>query len=105
MSNDNRTARQTSGAKWEKTRKVIFRRDKYLCQVCAQKNETKVASEVDHIKPLWTGGTDELVNLQAICSECHKIKTAREQGHVIKSGCNADGIPISEYHPWHDDKQ
>lgn len=34
--------------------------------------------EIDHIKPLWNGGLDIDVNLQFLCRDCHKIKTAKE---------------------------
>lgn len=33
---------------------------------------------VDHIVPVFEGGTDELDNLQAICPGCHQIKTQAE---------------------------
>ncbi|HCL5939948.1 TPA: HNH endonuclease [Citrobacter freundii] len=37
------------------------------------------AETVDHIKPKAHGGTDDLSNLESICSGCHKAKTARER--------------------------
>ena len=36
--------------------------------------------ETDHIIPKHRGGTDAWSNLQSLCVECHKIKTAREAG-------------------------
>lgn len=36
--------------------------------------------ELDHIKPLHKGGTDDWDNLQVLCIECHKAKTAKENG-------------------------
>ncbi|WP_245392277.1 HNH endonuclease [Salinicola halophyticus] len=36
------------------------------------------ATEVDHIVNVEAGGTDDDSNLEAICSPCHKAKTARE---------------------------
>ncbi len=36
------------------------------------------ATEVDHIVNVESGGTDDDSNLEAICSPCHKAKTARE---------------------------
>jgi 5-methylcytosine-specific restriction protein A len=37
-----------------------------------------VATERDHIVPLWAGGLDVESNVQALCVDCHKIKTAAE---------------------------
>lgn len=59
---------------WDKTRSRILRRDGYVCQlrydVC-----TAQATQVDHI----TGPHDESdTNLQAVCVECHRVKTARD---------------------------
>jgi len=36
------------------------------------------ATEVDHRLPLRDGGTHARANLQALCSTCHKRKTAEE---------------------------
>jgi 5-methylcytosine-specific restriction endonuclease McrA len=47
-----------------------------LCQHC----QVKVSREVDHIIPLWAGGEDIESNLQALCDDCHKAKTAEEAG-------------------------
>lgn len=66
------------GAEWEKLRKQILQRDKGLCQVCLQEGRYRPAKAVDHIKPKSQGGTDDHDNLQAICVECHRTKTARE---------------------------
>ena len=35
---------------------------------------TVIANEVDHVVPVFEGGNDELENLRAICSSCHKKK-------------------------------
>ena len=37
------------------------------------------AEECDHIVPKAFGGTDDWENLQALCCECHRHKTARER--------------------------
>lgn len=47
---------------------------KELCNVCGC--EYKENHEIDHIIPLFKGGTDIWNNLQPICYECHKKKTA-----------------------------
>lgn len=66
------------GYKWQKTRVRILRRDNGLCQPCKRKGIMVPATEVDHIVRKAIGGTDDDENLQAICGDCHKEKTARE---------------------------
>lgn len=55
----------------------VMARDHYECQArlhgCAV-----IANEVDHVVPVFEGGNDELENLRAICSSCHRKKTAGE---------------------------
>jgi 5-methylcytosine-specific restriction protein A len=53
-----------------------------------------LVGEVDHIKPLEHGGTNEDDNLQLLCSECHKVKTATDRGHKVKRAFGPDGCPI-----------
>jgi 5-methylcytosine-specific restriction enzyme A len=48
-------------------------------------------TQVDHIKPLHKGGTDDMDNLQPLCVECHKVKTLHDV--TRKTGCNEQGIP------------
>ena len=67
------------GREWERRRKWVLDRDLHLCQVCLNAGRYTPASQVDHIVPKSRGGTDDLLNLQAICSECHKAKTAGER--------------------------
>jgi 5-methylcytosine-specific restriction endonuclease McrA len=35
--------------------------------------------ELDHVEPLHRGGTNDYDNLQLLCVDCHKAKTARER--------------------------
>nr|WP_202598527.1 MULTISPECIES: HNH endonuclease signature motif containing protein [unclassified Vibrio] len=56
-----------------------MRRDKYLCQECRRNKRATPANEVDHIIPKEHGGTDELNNLEAKCTPCHRTKTAKEK--------------------------
>lgn len=37
-----------------------------------------LATEVDHIRPLYLGGTDDEANLESICDEHAKRKNAAE---------------------------
>ena len=66
------------GRPWRRKRDRVLRRDNYLCQPCMRAERIQPASEVDHIVGLACGGTDDDDNLEAICTPCHKAKTARE---------------------------
>lgn len=66
------------GYAWQKLRLWVLRRDRYLCQECLRNGRVTPATEVDHIKPKFEGGTDEACNTQGICRLCHKVKTQRE---------------------------
>lgn len=66
------------GWAWTKLRNRIMHRDGGLCQVCFSAGLIVQAKEVDHIVAKHNGGTDDETNLQAICIECHKLKTAGE---------------------------
>lgn len=48
----------------------IGRRDGFRCAAC----ETVDDIEIDHIKPLIMGGTNELENLQFLCGRCNRMK-------------------------------
>lgn len=37
---------------------------------------------MDHIVPLRNGGTNELSNFQALCANCHALKTLKETQHA-----------------------
>ena len=80
FADDRRGSRQERGygAEWEGTRKRILRRDKGLCQVCLKAGKFRPARQVDHIVPKFEGGTEDDDNLQSICLDCHKVKTAAE---------------------------
>jgi 5-methylcytosine-specific restriction endonuclease McrA len=47
---------------------VLFRGG-YICQRCGRR-----ANHVDHIHPVLFGGTDDPVNLQALCEACNLQK-------------------------------
>lgn len=74
------------GAEWERTRKRILRRDKGLCQPHLKQGKYRPAKQVDHIvskaEARRRGWTEEMIeadeNLQSICDDCHKQKTATE---------------------------
>ena len=90
------------GAAWDRLRLVILRRDCYLCQPCKAKDRATAATAVDHIKPKAQGGTDDPENLQSICDDCHRAKSAAEghgaRGHRERLTFDDNGWP-----DWPDD--
>lgn len=63
------------GRPWRRIRARILLRDKYTCQQCGHIGDDL---EVDHKVNVAQGGTDHDENLQALCVQCHKAKTASE---------------------------
>ena len=79
-SNEGKTSTQRGyGAAWRKVRATALKRDKHLCQVCLKQGRYIEGREVDHIINKAQGGTDNLTNLQTICTPCHKAKTTEER--------------------------
>jgi 5-methylcytosine-specific restriction protein A len=66
------------GTAWDRTRARILRRDAGLCQPCSRAGRVTAATEVDHIVNKARGGDDGDDNLQSICVDCHRRKTAAE---------------------------
>ncbi|EQB1168653.1 HNH endonuclease signature motif containing protein [Enterococcus faecalis] len=58
---------------------MVLDRDKYLCRECLRNERYTPTETVGHIKPKAHGGTDDLSNLESICRDCHKAKTARDR--------------------------
>ena len=48
----------------------------FKCALCHHK--IPVAFNIDHIVPLWDGGTNDRSNLQGVCVTCHGAKTGAE---------------------------
>ncbi len=67
-----------------------------LCVTCEAKGQTTLGTELDHIKPLYKGGTDTPDNRQGLCEACHLEKSKTERGHRYKPRVTtgADGYPI-----------
>lgn len=56
-----------------KIRFEVFKRDSFTCQYCGRK-APDVVLNVDHIKPVADGGTNDLFNLITSCFECNNGK-------------------------------
>ena len=65
------------------------RREELLCKSCLAKGLVTVTEEVDHIIPLSEGGTNDRDNLQALCRDCHQVKTTGK----LKQTIGVDGWP------------
>ena len=57
--------------KRENLRAQAFKMYGRFCNYCGD-----TANEVDHILELAEGGDNDISNLQVLCTNCHKIKTA-----------------------------
>lgn len=72
------TVERKRGTTGVNDRNRIRERDCGLCQACRRNGKTSVGREVDHIVPLWAGGSDEDANKELLCEPHHREKTARE---------------------------
>ncbi|WP_256983163.1 HNH endonuclease [Caballeronia sordidicola] len=86
-----------SGHAWAKIRIRIRTRDGYQCQSCKVAVTTGI---VDHKIALVNGGSNDDSNLQLMCTECHRIKTATDLGHRVKTGVSDTGMPTNPGHHW-----
>lgn len=97
MWSDKTSTQRGYGYRWQKLRAQVLKRDKHLCIPCKKQGKLTLAKEVDHIVEKANGGTDEMSNLQAICTPCHKDKTNNRK----ERGCDVNGMPSNASHHWH----
>lgn len=60
----------------ERTKKRIASAQRWKCADCAELLSS--AFQVDHVVPLWKGGSNDESNLRALCPNCHALKTQEE---------------------------
>ena len=60
----------------KKIRFEVFKRDSFRCQYCGNA-APDVLLEIDHIKPVKEGGTNDITNLITACRDCNSGKGAR----------------------------
>jgi cytochrome c553 len=78
----------------KKVRFEVFKRDSFKCQYCGAEAPS-VLLNVDHIKPVAEGGTNELMNLIAACSTCNAGKAATplsDQSTLAKQKAQLDEL-------------
>lgn len=61
----------------KKIRFEVFKRDGFTCQYCGR-SAPDVFLQIDHIKPVASGGEDDVMNYATACAECNAGKGARE---------------------------
>jgi 5-methylcytosine-specific restriction protein A len=80
------TVERVRGWRGVQDRERIRKRDNGLCQECQRNDRVSVGAAVDHIIPLWQGGTDDDANKELLCQPCHDVKTAREARERARCG-------------------
>ena len=80
------TVQRVRGWKGVQDRERIRKRDNGLCQECLRHDRVSVGAAVDHIVPLWNGGTDDDANKELLCQPCHDAKSAREARERARGG-------------------
>lgn len=55
----------------------VFKRDSFCCQYCGR-SAPDVILECDHIIPVASGGTNDLINLVTSCRDCNRGKGKKE---------------------------
>ena len=64
---------------WNVYRLKVFERDNYICKMCELKVSDPSNLIADHITPISIGGDNwDMNNLQTLCVDCNKIKTAQD---------------------------
>lgn len=86
---------RTRGTTLVNMRRRLFS-EKPLCAHCEQAGRFTPAVELDHIVPIAHGGTDDWSNLQGLCVECHRVKSAKESGKKPRPTTGVDGWPVAE---------
>jgi len=95
---------------WLTLRRACLKRDHYRCVVCNISVAGKGQARVDHIKPRKQSPelALDLANLRTLCplhdNQSHREKGARspirDERFVVR-GCDAEGWPLDQRHPWH----
>ena len=70
------------GNDWRVLRQQVLSRDNFLCQHCRTNGVYTPATDVDHIKPKFEGGTNAMINLQSLCKACHRAKSKQESARA-----------------------
>jgi 5-methylcytosine-specific restriction protein A len=92
-----------SGSRWAKLRAWVLSREP-LCRACDAAGTVRAAEEVDHVVPLFMGGSNSEDNLQPLCKACHLAKSIEELRGAQPTGHSADGAPLNPSHHWNTER-
>lgn len=80
------TAPPRRAGRWlQRARNRLFAAEP-LCAECRRNGRVTIATQRDHIVPLFEGGTDDDENVQGLCDACHQAKTLREAARAKARG-------------------
>lgn len=85
--------RRLAGRAWMRLRAVVLRSNP-LCVVCQAAGRLRAATQVDHVRALFQGGTNDFDNLQGLCEPCHLDKSLAERGYRQRQAIGIDGYPL-----------
>lgn len=95
-----------STAAWQRLRRRKLS-ETPLCETCTARGELIIASHVDHIVSIKSGGDafPTIDGLRSLCPPCHSIKTnaldrAGGKGGGVK-GCDENGLPLDPDHAFY----
>jgi hypothetical protein len=94
--------RPLRGYKLDQIREA-YRRLSPLCERCRAQGRVRVWTQLDHRVALSNGGADFDVDpgqRQGLCAPCHAEKTAEDRGRIHRGGCDENGLPLGDNHPW-----
>ena len=63
----------------EQVKALVLERDDHQCLACGASKHL----QVDHITPVYRGGSNELENLQTLCGECNRRKGIRRMPFLV----------------------
>jgi 5-methylcytosine-specific restriction endonuclease McrA len=90
-----------ASAEWKWRRREAIIRDDYTCNECGAEGGPKgnARLQVHHITPVGDGGSDDLENLETLCSECHETRhynDAEEYFDAIRANAPASTKEIAD---------
>jgi 5-methylcytosine-specific restriction endonuclease McrA len=89
------TIERIRGRALQAQRQRVWLRDP-RCARCGIVTTFPSGFEMDHIKALTNGGTNDDSNMQVLHHECHEAKTNEDLGYKPKVAIGDDGFPIEE---------